>query len=127
MIEVAANTRNLEVMTATRQMDGGYLRVYGAPRPASPEIAVGAQVLFAECRFSSPSFGNPTNGAATAKSIAPETNVRATGVPVWFRVFAQDGTTAVLDGDMFSDLVPDQGQLVQGGSFSVLSLQYSRT
>jgi hypothetical protein len=127
VIEVAADIRNLEVMTATRQMDGGYLRVYGAPRPASPEVAVGAQTLFAECRFGSPSFGNPTNGAASANPIAPETNVRATGVPVWFRVFMKDGATAVLDGDMFSDLVPDQGQLVQGGSFSVLSLQYIRT
>lgn len=126
MIEVSADARNVEVMATTARMNAGYLRVYGAPRPASPEVAVTSQTLFAECRFGSPAFGDPTNGVASANPIPPETNVRASGRPIWFRAFASNGVTAVLDGDMYIDLVPDEPQLVQGGSFSVLSLTYAR-
>jgi hypothetical protein len=126
VLEVSVGLRNIEVMVVTTQLNGGYLRVYGPPRPSSPEVAVTTQVLYAECRFGSPAFANPLNGTAAANTIAPETNVPVTGVPIWFRAFAADGVTAVLDGDMVEDLVPSQAELAQGGSFSVLSLLYSR-
>ena len=126
MIEVSADARNVEVMATTARMNAGYLRVYGAPRPASPEVAVTSQTLFAECRFGSPAFGNPTNGTATANPITPEAHTLVSGVPVWFSRIEADGVTAVLDGDMYTDLIPDKAHLVLGGSFSVTSLLYSR-
>jgi hypothetical protein len=126
VIEVSINGRNIEVMVITTMMNGGYLRVYGGPRPTAPEVAVTTQVLFAELRFSNPAFGTPVAGTATANAITPETNARASGVPVWFRVFGSDGTTAVLDGEMYADLVPDQSHVTQGGSLSVSSLLFSR-
>jgi hypothetical protein len=126
MVEVSVSARNIEVMSTTRLLNGGYLRVYGAPRPAAPEVAVTTQTLYAECRFGSPAFGNPTDGVAAANAIAPDPDVSATGIPTWFRAFASDGATAVLDGDMGTDLVPNQEQVVQGGSFSIVSLAYSR-
>lgn len=126
MIEVSANNRNIEVMATTAALNGGYLRIYGAPRPLAPEVPVSTQTLFAELRFSSPAFASPVQGGAQANPLAPDTNVRASGVPAWFRAFAADGTTAVLDGDIPDDLDPTIQHLVQGGSLAVSSLLYRR-
>lgn len=126
MIEVSVAARNVEVMATTARMNGGYLRVYNGARPAAPEDPVTTQTLLAELRFSSPAFGNPVNGAAVANPIAPETNVRASSTPTWFRALEADGTTAVLDGSIPADLTPDHAGLIQGGSMAVSSLLYSR-
>jgi hypothetical protein len=119
-------SRNVQVTVVTTPLNGGYLRIYGAPRPSAPEAPVTTQTLFAELRFGNPAFGDPSNGVAVANGIAPETNVRASGMPIWFRAFAADGTTAILDGDVPGDLVPSATNLIQGGSLAVTSLVYSR-
>jgi hypothetical protein len=113
-------------MATTTLLNGGYLRIYGAPRPPAPEVAVTSQVLFAELRFGTPAFGFPINGVATANPFAGAAAILAGGFPVWFRAFAADGTTAVLDGDIDEDLILDQPVLAQGGTFSVTSLVYER-
>lgn len=126
MIEVSVDARNVEVMATTARLNGGYLRVYNGARPAAPEVPVSTQTLLAELRFGLPAFGNPANGTATANPIAPETNVRASSVPTWFRTLEADGSTAVLDGSIPADLTPDHAGLIQGGSLAVSSLLYSR-
>jgi hypothetical protein len=126
MLEEAQNVRNVEVMATTGLLSSGYLRIYGAPRPAAPETAVTSQVLFVELRFDIPAFGTPTDGTAIANPFQGAASVLATGLPTWFRAFAADGTTAVLDGDIGEDLILDHPTLAQGGSFSVTSLVYSR-
>jgi hypothetical protein len=126
MLEVSVNARNVEVMATTTQMNGGYLRIYGGSRPSAPEVAVTTQVLFCSLRFGNPAFGFPEDGTATANPFEGAADILAGGFPVWFRAFAADGTTAVLDGDIGSDLVLSQPVLAQGGTFSVTSLTYSR-
>jgi hypothetical protein len=126
MLFQSVDSRNIQVMALTALLDGGYLRVYGAPRPPVPEDAVTSQVLFAELRFATPAFEAPTDGSATANEFPGAVSILAGGFPAWFRAFAADGTTAVLDGDIGEDLILDQPVLAQGGTFSVTSLVYSR-
>ncbi len=127
MILVSVDARNVEVMATTVRMNGGYLRVYGAPRPAAPEVAVGAQALFVELRFAALAFEIPVNGVAQATLLPDSATILSSGVPVWFRAFEEDGVTAVLDGDIGSDLVLSGSALSHGGTFSVVSLTYGRS
>jgi hypothetical protein len=123
MLAVSTNTRNVEVMATTASMNGGYLRVYGAPRPPAPEVAVTSQVLFVELRFATSAFAPPVNGVAQVTTI-PAGAILASGMPTWFRAFAEDGVTAILDGDIGEDLDLSQSRIISGGTFSVVSLVY---
>lgn len=82
------------------------------------------QVLFAELRFASPAFTVPVDGVANAYPFAGAVSILQSGVPLWFRGFQADGTSAVLDGDIGADLVLSLPVLAQGGSLSVTSLTY---
>ncbi len=79
--------------------DGGYLRLYSAPRPALADDAA-TGTLLAELRFAAPAFGAPMAGVIAAHPLTPEDAALANGDAVWFRAFSSDGTTAVFDGNV---------------------------
>jgi hypothetical protein len=116
--------RNVQASVITALLNGGYLRIYGAPRPAAPEVAVTTQLLFAELRFASPAFSAPADGVAVANPFGGSVSILQSGIATWFRAFQSDGATAVLDGDVGEDLILSQPVLAQGGSLSVTSLTY---
>ena len=55
-------------------LNGGYIRVYTGPRPASTEVAVSTQVLLAAPRFNATAFGAASNGVAIANAITEDSN-----------------------------------------------------
>lgn len=79
--------------------DGGYLRIYPAPRRVLPDDAP-AGPLLAELRFSATAFGSPIAGVITANPITAEDSALADGEADWFAAVAADGTTAVFDGSV---------------------------
>lgn len=81
-------------------LDGGFLRLYGGPQPAKPSITANDDAKLAELRFGNPAFGPAKSGLLTANPIAPDIKARATGKANWFRCFAADGATAVMDGSV---------------------------
>ena len=81
-------------------LDGGYLRLYSGRQPIGPEMPVGGQIKLAELRFGDPAFKAAVSGMITANPIAPDKKAAATGKATWFRCFASDGTTAILDGSV---------------------------
>ncbi len=79
--------------------NGGYLRIYPAPRRVLPDDAPAGPVL-AELRFSATAFGSPIAGVITANPIAAEDSGLANDEADWFAAVAADGTTAVFDGSV---------------------------
>jgi hypothetical protein len=85
-------------------LNTGYLRIYdstgGTGQPATPETAIGSQVLLAELRFGATAFGGASGGVATANTITADSDANATGTATWYRCLASNGTTAVHDGSV---------------------------
>lgn len=79
--------------------NAGLLKIYDGSQPASPDVAIGAQVLLSTHTCGSP-FG-PASTAAhpsvlTASAIGSAT-AAATSTASWFRITTSGGT-AVIDG-----------------------------
>lgn len=79
----------------------GKIRVYNGAQPATPDTAVGAQVLLVEFTLPDPAYGAPvdtTPGAvATGAAIPPATAV-ADGTATWYRILDSDNNP-IWDGD----------------------------
>ncbi len=89
--------RNAAVDAVAPLLNTGYIRIYSGTRPADPSVAIGAQVLLAELRFSATAFGASASGTATAAAITSDASADATGTATWARLLASNGTTAHLD------------------------------
>lgn len=103
----------------------GYLEIRTSSKPASPQVAA-TGILLATHNLSDPAFGNFTNGVANANSITDDTNVAATGVASWFRIYDKDGN-AIIDGEITvtgggGDLEFTSVNFVTGGISSITSL-----
>ena len=98
---------NFRAATAVRQAMGnaavalvdagataGKLKIYSGAVPASPNDALGAQVLLAELTMADPSFGSTdANGVATANPITADAAADATGTASFFRIEDSAGVT----------------------------------
>jgi hypothetical protein len=129
---VALNTRtsivgrNAELDAIAPLANGGKLRLYTGAQPATPETAIGAQVLLAEWTMPTPAFGAAAAGVITANAITA-VNALATGQATWFRLVKSDGVTPLWDGsagigatfnaNLNSDLI-SVGALVNVGSLT---------
>jgi len=104
----------------------GLIEFRTGSKPASPQVAA-TGTLLATNNFSNPAFGNFSNGQAFANSIADDTNVDATGVCGWFRIYDRDNG-AVIDGDVTAtggggDIEFDNINFIKGGTVTITNLQ----
>lgn len=90
----AATAQAMGAALATNIGSGSIIRIYSGSRPATPETAVGAQVLLVSIPVSG-SFSS-TGGVLTAADPA-SASPAASGTAAWFRLVTS-GSTAVLDG-----------------------------
>lgn len=93
--------RNAQLDAVTTEADGGFVRVYGGSRPASPDVAVTVQQLLSTLSLGAPAFGSASGGVAFANAIAPDTDIADTGTAtVAFRDLGdtKDRVTAAVDG-----------------------------
>ncbi len=127
--------KNAELDGVAPLADNGYLRLYDGTQAANPETAVGSQNLLAELRLGATAFGSAVAGVITAESIADDDSADATGQATWFRILASDGTTALWDGTVGTDILVDglpawdlimnSTQIQAGARVSISSLTYS--
>ncbi len=126
----AAASAAANAVTALIDVGGaGFLRVYDGSQPATADTAIGAQVLLASLRFSATSFGSASNGVSTAAAITSDSSADATGTAAWFRIFAGNGTTGVLDGTVGTsgcDINFNTVSFVIGAAISVSALTYTQ-
>ncbi len=90
---------NAQADALARQLDDGYLRIYGGSQPANANTAVAGQVLLVELRFANPSAPAASNGVITFAAFTA-ISAAATGTASWFRCLKSDGSSAVFDGSV---------------------------
>jgi hypothetical protein len=77
---------------------GGFIKIYTGRQPGTAGGAVDdSNVLLVTLALANPAFGYASSGVSTANTISPGTAV-VNGEASWFRMFAADGVTALLDG-----------------------------
>lgn len=87
----------------TTSLNSGILRIYDGTQPADVDTAITTQNLLAELTINATAFvvsdANP-GALATANAITGDTSANASGTATWYRAFQSNGTTAVVDGDV---------------------------
>lgn len=78
--------------------NGALLRIYAGTIPTDANTAIGAQTLLGTLTCGSPFAAAASGGVVTANAITQDSAADATGTAAFFRLFASNGTTVVMDG-----------------------------
>jgi hypothetical protein len=101
-----------------------YIRIYSGTRPANPGTALSGNTLLAELRGNATQFGTVSGGVVTLSATTAATTGVVAGTASWFRVYASNGTTAVLDGTAGTsgtDLILNTAAITAGGTVTITS------
>ena len=131
-VNISTQARNDAGDAIVDLIDGGSANANGIMElrtgiiPATPQAVV-TGTLLATLNFSNPAFGNFSNGNAFANPIADDSNIDATGIVGWFRIYDRDGI-AVMDGEITitgggGDIEFDNIDFVKGGTVAIAQLQ----
>jgi hypothetical protein len=99
------------------------IRLYDGTQPATPDTAIGSQVLLVEWTGNAAGFGSVASGVLTASAVS-SVNAGATGTATWFRITTSGGT-AVIDGSAGttdSDMILTSAAISSGVSQAFNSL-----
>jgi hypothetical protein len=116
-------------------VDDGILRIYSnsTTKPANANTALDvAAVMLAEIILPDKASNTVSSaGVITFGSITP-VNGSATGTASYFRVFASNGTTVIMDGNVglagaTPDLVLDNTTITSGAEVDITSFSYTVT
>lgn len=96
-------------------LNSGYMNIYDGQQPTTSNQGITKQRLLSSLRFGSPAAPSAINGVITFSQLTGV--VTAPGIASWYRCFAQDGTTVIMDGS-----VGVRGQQ-RGGELSKFNLE----
>lgn len=97
----------LEALTGL--LNSGKLEIFNGTQPTDANTAITSQTKLSTLTLNSTAFASPpvASGSAgskivtaTANSITSDSSAAATGTATWFRAYASNGTTVVMDGDV---------------------------
>src|SRR6266446_10018228 len=94
-ISVAGANASADAVAAL--LNGGTIRIYTAPQPASADVAITTQTLLASPTFGNPAFVAAVAGVATANAITADPSASASGTANWAR-FVTSGGATIYDG-----------------------------
>ena len=101
-LKYSANLKNAQQAAITSTLGASaLLQIYSGAQPASPDTAVGAQVLLAQLTCNATFAPAPTGGVLTLNAIASGTGTVGAGAgttATWFRLLNATGPTAHIDG-----------------------------
>lgn len=137
-MQLSVAAANVAANAVTALLNGGYIRVYTGPRPASTEVAISTQTLLAAPRFNATAFGAAANGVAVANAVTEDSNTPASGTAAWFRLYKSDGVTVIADGSVGVgdlDITTNDGfdmelastTINAGRRFAPSAMQYTQT
>jgi hypothetical protein len=122
-LNVAVRSAMLDTITA-RAGASALLRIYSGSRPAT----AGAETtILAQLTCNTTFAPAASSGVLTLNAISPATSAAATGTATWFRIYASNGTTHVLDGSVSTvaagtgDMQLDSTSIVLGGTVAISS------
>jgi hypothetical protein len=98
-LNVSLASANAEAAAIAALASGGSWVIYEGTQPATNETTIGESVALATFALGSPAFSDPVSGQITLNTPTPAT-ITTSGTAQWFRVYASDGTTSVIDGDI---------------------------
>ncbi len=127
-LKTSVTARNAALNAIAPLANTGFIRIYDGTQAATPETALGAQVLLAELTFGATAFGTAASGVITANAITSDTSINATGTASWYRALKSDGTTVLWDGTVgtaTSDMILNSVSLVAGAQLDITSLTYT--
>jgi hypothetical protein len=124
-MRTSVTDRNNALQLMADRCNGGYMRLYTGARPASPDDALGAAVLFAQCLLNNPAFGSAQGGLIVANVISAGT-VLVDGSPTFARFFRADGTTAVVDMLVPEEITLSKTDWTAGEPFAGPSITWSQ-
>ena len=107
-------------------LNGGRVRLYTAPRPATADTALTTQVLLASPTFANPAFAAAVSGVATAHAIVSDSDAAASGTADFFRAVTSGGAT-ICDGSVGTadaDCILSSVTIVAHGTIAVSSCTY---
>ncbi len=79
------------------QINAGIARAYNGTRPTNPDTALSGNTLLAEMTLNDPA-GTVSNGVLTINvTSVTDASANASGTPTFVRLFAANGTTALVD------------------------------
>ena len=106
--------------------NGGYVRFYdGTPPVGGPDAALSGNTLIVQCALSNPAFGPPADGIIAANIISAGT-IAASGTPTFARFLRSDGTTAVVDMLVPSEITLLKSAWTLGEPFPGPSITWSQ-
>jgi len=125
-LKYSALLRNAKLDAITTQVGtSALIRIYDGSQPATPETAIGAQVLLAELTGNASAFAAAASGGVlTANAITNDSSANATGTASWFRILTS-GATAKIDGTVgvgTFDMVINNTSIATGQVVSISSL-----
>ena len=97
MAKYSAAIRNLMLDAIDASANTGYLRFYDGTQPSTPETALSGNTLLAECTIAADSMAAASAGSKAFNAIGADTSANASGTCTFARLFASNGTTALLD------------------------------
>ena len=109
-------------------LNGGSVRIYTAPRPATADTAITTQTLLASPTFANPAFAAAASGVAAAHAVVSDTDAAASGTATWFRAVTS-GAASVCDGSVGTadtDCVLSSTTIVQHGTVAITSVVYTQ-
>ena len=98
-LKISAAAANASADAVATLLDGGTIRIYTAPQPATADTAITTQTLLASPIFGSPAFSAAVAGLATAHAVTHDTDAAASGTASWAR-FVTSGGATVFDGSV---------------------------
>lgn len=127
-MNVASNTANTETTALVGAFtNSSTLKFYSGTIPATPETAIGAQVLLATVTLPSSSAMSSSAGVLTAAAIT-SVSIGTTGTAAFARWVKSDGTTVIADltvGTSGSDVTVNSTSFTSGATLSVSSFTYT--
>jgi hypothetical protein len=122
-INVTTRNAMLDAITA-RAGASAILRFYSGSRPGTGGTET---TLLAQLTCNATFAPAASSGVLTLNAISPATSAAATGTATWFRIYASNGTTHVLDGSVSTvaagtgDCQLDSTSIVLGGTVAISS------
>jgi hypothetical protein len=118
--------KNAKLDAITTQVGTSCLiRIYDGAQPASPDVAIGAQVLLAELTGNAAAFaGAAAAGVLTANAITADASANNTGTAAWFRILTS-GAVAKIDGTVGTagtDMIIDSTSITAGQNVACTAL-----
>ncbi len=122
-LHINATTRSafMDAIT-TRAGSGALLQIFDGTPSVAPYTST--TVKLAQCTMGNSFAAAASNGVLTLSSIGSDSSADATGVATWFRIYASNASTIVMDGTVTAtggggDLTLDNTTITAGGTVAI--------